>query len=184
MKLKITYNNEAKEGFSSGWGFSCLIEKQNQKILFDTGADSKELLYNINKLNINPKDINKVVISHRHWDHTGGLDGFMKENGNKATLIWPDKKDSFKISKGVYSTGALRGFLGLEEQSLVVESSKGLIVLVRCSHPGVDKILDAARHIKEKNHIYAIIGGFHGFNKLEALKGIEIIGGVCRMYEA
>ena len=87
MKLTITYNNEAKEGFSSGWGFSCLIEADNKKILFDTGDEPTGLLSNMKKLDINPKDIDTVVISHNHWDHTGGLQGFLKENGNKAKVI-------------------------------------------------------------------------------------------------
>jgi 7,8-dihydropterin-6-yl-methyl-4-(beta-D-ribofuranosyl)aminobenzene 5'-phosphate synthase len=172
MRLIIVYDNEAKNGLKPDWGFSCLIEN-NKKILFDTGADSKILLYNMKKLNINPKDIDIVIISHHHQDHEGGLNGFLKANGNKAKVIWPDKKESFKIIEGVYSTGVLRSFVGPEEQSLFLKTKKGLVVLVGCSHPGVDKILDS---VKKYGKIYAIIGGFHGFRKLDALKRIEIIG--------
>ena len=46
MRLKILYDNDAKEGFRRGWGFSCLV---NEKILFDTGADLNTLLFNIRK---------------------------------------------------------------------------------------------------------------------------------------
>jgi len=181
MKLIILYNNTAKEAFKSGWGFSCLISNDSEKILFDTGAGSKALLYNMNKLNINPNEIDKVVISHRHFDHTGGLKGFLREvSGDKPEILWPDNEQSFEISKGIYSTGALSsGFFAPKEQSLIIETSKGLVVLVGCSHPGVDNILQAVRKIKglkSNEGIYAVIGGFHGFNKLDELKGIKFIG--------
>ena len=173
MKLSILYNTTAKRGFKSGWGFSRLID---EKILFDTGADSESLLYNMDKLNINPDAISKIVISHRHYDHTGGLSGLLNRiKGNKPIIIWPDNKHSFKVSEGIYSTGALSsGPLGPKEQSLVIESPKGAILVVGCSHPGVDNILKAAKRIG--GNIYAIIGGFHDFDKIDELDGIELIG--------
>lgn len=54
-------------------GFSCLIEEKRKKILFDTGCEGPGLLYNIKKLGYNIKNINALIISHQHWDHTGGL---------------------------------------------------------------------------------------------------------------
>ena len=42
-------------------------------ILFDTGGDSATLLHNMKELNIDPKDLGIVVISHAHGDHTGGF---------------------------------------------------------------------------------------------------------------
>lgn len=179
MKLTIVYDNNAKNSLKSDWGFSCLIE-DSKKVLFDTGADSKILIYNMKQLNIDPKAIDIVVLSHNHWDHIGGLKGFLKANENKAEIIWPDKKQSFKVAEGIFSTGTLSsGFLSIKEQSLFIETSKGLVVLVGCSHPSVDNILKAVRKIKglkDNEGIYAIIGGFHGFSKLEKLRGIEFIG--------
>lgn len=174
MKLTITYNNEAREGFSSGWGFSCLIEAANKKILFDTGNKPEGLLLNMKKLGIDPKKIDIVVISHNHWDHTGGLDGFLRENRNKAKVINPDEfSEPTKIINNVYSTGPLKSFLSPKEQSLFIKTEKGLVVVVGCSHPGVDKILKVA---KKYGKVRAIIGGFHGFNKFDFLEGIAIIG--------
>jgi len=37
MDIKILFDNEALDGFKKGWGFSCLIETAEKKILFDTG---------------------------------------------------------------------------------------------------------------------------------------------------
>ncbi|MDZ7798259.1 MAG: MBL fold metallo-hydrolase [Patescibacteria group bacterium] len=180
MILKILYNNRAKEGFKEGWGFSCLIEsiKENKKILFDTGADFETLSFNAQKLGVNFKNIDKVVISHDHDDHTGGLAGVLKEN-NKVKVIWPKNENSFRIISGIFSTGSLKAAIDLKEQSLFLATKKGLVIIVGCSHPGVDKILQRVkevRSLKNNKKIYAIIGGFHGFNKLDELEGIEVIG--------
>jgi len=73
MKLKIAYDNKAKPGFKEGWGFSCLIEMEDEKILFDTGWDGNILLSNMEKFGIRPAEIKRAIISHDHWDHAGGL---------------------------------------------------------------------------------------------------------------
>jgi len=46
MELRILYDNEAKEGFKSGWGFSCLV---GDKLLFDVGADLDTLIFNMRR---------------------------------------------------------------------------------------------------------------------------------------
>ena len=74
MKLTILYDNEAwNKNLKSDWGFSCLIETPGKNILFDTGASGKILLSNMRKLSIDPSIVDAVFISHRHWDHTGGI---------------------------------------------------------------------------------------------------------------
>jgi 7,8-dihydropterin-6-yl-methyl-4-(beta-D-ribofuranosyl)aminobenzene 5'-phosphate synthase len=79
MKLTIVYDNEVKKKeLKPGWGFSCLIETKSASILFDTGADSPTLLHNMRELDIDPKNIGTIVISHAHGDHTGGLSGILK----------------------------------------------------------------------------------------------------------
>ena len=172
MKIKIVYDNNAEKGFKSGWGFSCVIENK-EKVLFDTGADSETLLYNMNQLKIDPEDIDIVVLSHSHGDHTGGLKGFLESNGNKAKVYQPKAfSKPTQICEDVYSTGALGNFSGIEEQSLVVKTEKGNIVITGCAHPGLENIIDKARTLVK---IYGVIGGFHGFSKLEKLEGIELI---------
>jgi len=67
MELKILYDDEALNGFRGEFGFSCWIEYKN--ILFDTGSDLTTLMFNIRKFMINPKDIERIVLSHKHGDH-------------------------------------------------------------------------------------------------------------------
>jgi len=178
MKVTIVYNNEANPGFKSGWGFSCLIEA-DEKLLFDTGNSGKKLIYNMKELNVVPETIDKVVISHNHWDHTGGLKYFLKAN-NHAQVFHPESfSKSTEICAGIYSTGALGTFI--KEQSLVVNTEKGNVVVTGCAHPGLENIIEKS---KELGKIYGVVGGFHGFSKTEKLQGIELIAPChCTQYK-
>ena len=63
MKVTIIYDNTAyKKELKADWGFSCLVEAFNRKILFDTGTDGNILLSNMKKLGIQPKDIQDIFI--------------------------------------------------------------------------------------------------------------------------
>lgn len=73
-KVTILYDNYVfTEGTKSDWGFSCLVEGFEKTILFDTGAKSEILMGNIAKLGVDLKKVEVIVLSHNHWDHTGGL---------------------------------------------------------------------------------------------------------------
>lgn len=187
-KLTIVYDNKAKPGFKSGWGFSCLVETQNKKILFDTGCEGPGFLYNIKKLGYNAENIDIAVISHQHWDHTGGLFSLLELNGNIKVFVLKSFSEHLKdeirkkaklkevvigqkIIENAYTTGLIEN--SPDEQSLILKTIKGIIVIVGCSHPGVDKILGIS---KKYGKIFAVIGGFHGFSNFDALKDIEMIG--------
>ncbi len=178
MKITIVYDNEAGAGLKSGWGFSCLVDS-GQKILFDTGDNGEKLIFNFEKLSIDPESVDKVVLSHDHWDHVDGLEGLQKFN-SKAEVVLPEAfSQPTEISPGIYSTGAL-GTL-IKEQSLVAKTEKGNIVVTGCAHPGLEKILQAARQLGE---IYGVLGGFHGFSKFDKLEGIQLIGPChCTQYK-
>ncbi|MEA3222151.1 MAG: MBL fold metallo-hydrolase, partial [Thermodesulfobacteriota bacterium] len=154
MKITLIYDNTVhKEGLSADWGFACLIEMEGcPKILFDTGANGKILLSNMKALDIDPSSIEEVMISHNHWDHTGGLSDILKANNTIKLYVpasFPDVSgakevvrvdNSLEIHDGVFSTGELSNI----EQSLIIKTKKGLAVIAGCSHSGVTNILDAA----------------------------------------
>ncbi len=182
MKITIVYDNEVKQpGLKADWGFSCIIEAQDApQILFDAGADGSILLHNMKKLKFDPGAIGIVVISHPHWDHVGGLQDIMEANRD-AELYVPESfgsgisarkvtriKGAFQIRKNIFSTGELQGI----EQSLAINTDKGVMVIVGCSHPGVGNILDAASRFGK---IYGIAGGFHGFYDLDRLSPLSLI---------
>jgi len=186
MKIKILYDNRAREGFVSAWGFSCLIETE-EKILFDTGQDGKILLHNANKLNESLEDVTKIVISHEHWDHIGGLPYVLNKAKNAEVFVLRSFSERLKeeisklarvhevykkeeISRGIFSTGELGN--AIKEQSLFIETEKGFLVITGCAHPGIDTILE---FVKRYGKIYWLMGGFHDFNKLEYLREIPVL---------
>jgi len=182
MKLSIVYDNcLAKAGLRTGWGFAAFLETQDAPpLLFDTGADGATLLYNMKQLDIDPRRIGVIVISHAHGDHTGGLSDILEINKQAEIYVpastvarLPGRKvflvsQAIQISEAVFSIGELQGI----EQSLAIKTTKGIVVVTGCSHPGVGAILEAAsRHGK----IYGIIGGFHGFRDFNQLQGLSLI---------
>jgi len=184
MKLTIVYDNELSKkeiGLQSDWGFACLVETNHESILFDTGTKGEILLNNLKKLNINPKDIKKIVISHEHRDHRGGLNSLIpyvkniklyhlgyKPPTEKIISIIPQIPE--KISEKVWTTGRVEGLV--DEQSLVLKGNKGWYILTGCSHPGLEKILHIAKQI---GNIVGIVGGFHGFNNFQLVEDLDLI---------
>ena len=182
MRITVVYDNEiGSVGLRKGHGFSALIEDGGvPPLLFDTGADGPTLLHNMKELNIDPRDIGTIVISHAHDDHTGGLSEILSINevaelylpssfkraflGRKVTVV----KGPVQIRENIFSTGELEGV----EQSLALKTAKGLFVLTGCAHSGMDKILAAAAKF---GTLYGIAGGFHGFHDFELFKDLSLI---------
>jgi len=182
VKITLIYDNETiREDLTGDWGFACLVKAQGQRILFDTGADGEILLANMEALDIQPGSIGTVVISHHHWDHTGGLLSFLDRNPDVRLYI-PATYDPpaiaresavrvtepVQIDENIYSTGLLEGI----EQSLVIKTGPGNIIIVGCSHSGVGNILKAA---SEYGQNYALLGGLHGFDDYDILSELKHI---------
>lgn len=180
MRITIVYDNKVwKDNLKADWGFSCLIEVYGKNILFDTGANSRILLKNMEKLEIDPMAVDEVFISHAHWDHTGGLSDFLSINPCRVyiPLSCPEPtgggevvkvKEPLKVHENIFSIGELMGI----EQSLVIKTEEGVVVIAGCSHPGVREILkNASLYGKVK----ALIGGLHGFSEFNLIESLEII---------
>ena len=177
MKMVILYDNYPyKEGLFTGWGFSCLIEAEGKRILFDTGGDGHILLHNMRSLAIDPEAIDLVVLSHPHGDHTGGLSALMGVN-QKVTVFLPRsfpkgfKEDIRRLGgevkeisgpsqiwDGFYSTGEMGSWI--KEQSLVIHTPKGMVIITGCAHPGVVNIIRRAKETWRKE-VLLVLGGFH-----------------------
>ena len=72
LKVTILSTMLADQGLGE-WGFSALVEADGHKILFDTGAHPRTVLENAKELKIDLTDVQDVVLSHFHDDHTTGL---------------------------------------------------------------------------------------------------------------
>ncbi len=175
--ISVYDNYQIKPGLKTAWGFASLIKTPEEQILFDTGGNSDVLLSNMKKLKIDPESIDKVFISHKHGDHVGGLKGFLEQNNNVTVYIPRSFPNSIKkmilkqgaeyteisgpqkISKSAYSTGELTG--PPTEQSIVINTKKGIVVITGCAHPGIVRIVSKAKEIMKTDRVFLVGGGFH-----------------------
>ena len=177
LSIIVSYdNNPYKERLTTAWGFSCVIRGTEKTILFDTGGDGSILVTNLEELGINPKEIDLVVLSHIHGDHIGGLPSFLEKNPEVVVYLPKSFPKGFKdgvkeygakvvevqgplkICQEVYSTGELG--TGIKEQSLIIYTEKGLIVITGCAHPGIVRIVNKAKDLV-KGDVLLVMGGFH-----------------------
>jgi 7,8-dihydropterin-6-yl-methyl-4-(beta-D-ribofuranosyl)aminobenzene 5'-phosphate synthase len=183
ITITILYDNYPfGEGLKTDWGFSCIIKGTEKTILFDTGTQSDILFHNVKSLNVNLKNVDLVPLSHNHGDHTGGLFAFLKENNKVSVYVPVSFSDSFKkrvkdsgakivsvdepveICKNVHLTGELTG--PANEQALILDTSKGLVVITGCAHPGIVDMVKRAKEVVKKD-VYLVFGGFHLVSKSE-----------------
>lgn len=87
MEMKVLVDNVVyKKQLNAEHGLSFLITVDNQKILFDTGQTDL-FIKNAKLLGETLKDVDYVVLSHGHLDHTGGLTHFLSINKNAKVLL-------------------------------------------------------------------------------------------------
>ena len=205
-------------------GFACFIETPEGNYLFDTGQGFG-IVQNSLALNKDLRSINAVMISHGHYDHTGGLPAVLKLKGEVDVYGHPDifseriwssgDKSRFvgipyrrvyleslganfllgnelvEVGPGVFLTGEIPRHSTFEkgdsnmtailpngstihpdplkdDLSLIVDSSKGLILVLGCAHAGMINIIEYALAQTGRDRIHAIIGGTHlGFSSDE-----------------
>ncbi|MBN1504336.1 MAG: MBL fold metallo-hydrolase [Candidatus Eisenbacteria bacterium] len=179
LKLTVVYDNHSgAEGLKPAWGFACVVEGLEKTILFDTGGDAPTLLANMAKLGLRPQDVEVVVLSHAHGDHTGGLRGFLEANSRVMVYLldsFPaglrndarrrgadvvDVSGPTQLCAGATVTGEILGEAGIPEQSLVLRGNAGAAVVTGCAHPGIVRIVERAKALTEVEVLLAL-GGFH-----------------------
>jgi 7,8-dihydropterin-6-yl-methyl-4-(beta-D-ribofuranosyl)aminobenzene 5'-phosphate synthase len=175
LKLTILYDNTTTDSrLKSDWGFAALVEYGGHMLLFDTGANGPILLSNMQQLGVDPRAIEAVVLSHEHYDHTGGLQALL-DAGYRPTVYVPSKfgdiskqqlrkqiqlvevTDATEIFPGVHTTRPVGSTI---EQALVAESREGTVVIVGCAHPGLVEMVRQAQQVVP-GKIFLLAGGFH-----------------------
>lgn len=183
------YNNiPYREGLTADWGFSCLIEEAG--LLFDTGAKGDVLVSNMRALGIDPAAIRRLVLSHDHWDHIGGIEAVLAANPAAEVYV----HDAFsektlseirkyteprivtewtEVANGIAVTGPLG--TDIREQSLVLSTPGGHLVVTGCAHPHIGRIIE---RVSAAGPVRGVIGGFHTVTgeDIDALAGVAYLG--------
>jgi len=183
--ISVVYdNNPYDERLKPDWGFSCFVNGLGKSILFDTGANGRILLSNLEQIGIPPERIDAVILSHEHRDHTGGLEALVSRNPEIEVWIPYFFVSSFKqgvqkqgakvfevkasqnICEQAFSTGVINGWI--KEQSLVLDTERGVVLITGCAHPRITEIIGRVKELFSKS-IYLALGGFHlaGFDKAD-----------------
>lgn len=216
LRIKILCENSAGSiaGTLGEHGFAALLQWGDEALLFDTGGGHM-LLHNAQRMNVDLRSVERVVLSHGHYDHAGGLWPLLQVAGPKEILAHPrvfqkryvlregtlrsvgipyseefltglgatfSYDDSFReVMPGVFLTGEVpratsfeEGDTGLycdeercardtipDDQSLVIVTEKGLLLLLGCCHAGVINTLDLAREKTGVKEVYGVVGGCH-----------------------
>jgi 7,8-dihydropterin-6-yl-methyl-4-(beta-D-ribofuranosyl)aminobenzene 5'-phosphate synthase len=165
-----------------GMGFGCVIITPEVNILFDSGYESTAgavLMSNMEMMDIDPMDIDTVVISHYHL--TGGLEAFLDRNPNVTVYVpaglgfqrykqiveshgaeYLELAKFTKLSENIYSTGAINSEIDrIMEQTLVVDTEAGLVVVCGCAHPGIVNVLEIIKEELPNREFCLVMGGFH-----------------------
>ncbi len=184
VEITVLFNNVPQDpSLQTAHGFSCLIEGLDKTVLFDTGGDGHILLENMAKLGKDPAAVDVIVLSHKHWDHSGGLFTFLRQARKGVDIYFPKAvsakfrdhaamlgavphvidENPAEIIGGLLSTGQLGGPDLVEEkreQAIVIPAAEGTILVTGCAHPG---IVDIARRAREVGGapLHMVLGGFH-----------------------
>jgi 7,8-dihydropterin-6-yl-methyl-4-(beta-D-ribofuranosyl)aminobenzene 5'-phosphate synthase len=177
VKLTIIYDNTTlTPDLQPDWGFACVLELPENTVLFDTGTDPDILMANMGQLGFSPTDFDALMISHDHYDHTGGLDAVLAANSNVTVVCPSEFAPEFKerifahgaelreiggaqeVLPGLMSTGNVgRGFV---EHAAVLRVDDGMLVVTGCAHPGVAEMVAQGRAAFEWD-VDLVLGGFH-----------------------
>jgi 7,8-dihydropterin-6-yl-methyl-4-(beta-D-ribofuranosyl)aminobenzene 5'-phosphate synthase len=187
--LKITClaeDTSPRLPFWGAHGLSMLVEADDKKILFDTNSFGEVLSHNAEELEVNLQDIDYFLLSHTHDDHSGGLSGIQKLIRNKPMICTTDafseempnneelkqimsnvqeNIENREIFPGVTVIGEQDGInpkYPVKEIALVINlEGKGLVVVLGCSHPGINNIINDVKDMFPDVPIHGIVGGLH-----------------------
>jgi 7,8-dihydropterin-6-yl-methyl-4-(beta-D-ribofuranosyl)aminobenzene 5'-phosphate synthase len=185
--LEVYNNILFRPVLTPAWGFSSYLQESH--LLFDTGGDGSILLENLSRLNIGPDEIQIIVLSHDHSDHTGGLDALLARNPEISVFVHegfgpgtlarirrcgnPHMVHGWqRITDNIFSTGPLSD--GIREQSLAVSVRGGYLVICGCAHPHIGTII---RSVSNSGPVWGALGGFHSVSEedIQSLEGLKYV---------
>jgi 7,8-dihydropterin-6-yl-methyl-4-(beta-D-ribofuranosyl)aminobenzene 5'-phosphate synthase len=118
IRIKTLCENTASLNCISEWGLSILTDVDGFKILSDTGG-GLSIIHNAKAMGVDFSDIDKVVISHGHWDHAGGLPEVLQGRADAIDVIGHPDIWSSKYS---YKEGSKEQYIGIQYNREYLES--------------------------------------------------------------
>jgi 7,8-dihydropterin-6-yl-methyl-4-(beta-D-ribofuranosyl)aminobenzene 5'-phosphate synthase len=176
VEISVVYDNVPFDPrLKTNWGFAALVSTQAHTLLFDTGGDGATLLGNMQLLGIDTHQIESVVLSHAHGDHTGGLFSLLDSGIHPSVYVLPSFQTAFKnsvrqrtnlietttgqvLAQAIYTTGEMGK--DTPEQALIIQAKQGLVVVTGCAHPGIVEIVRKSQDLFSQP-VYLVMGGFH-----------------------
>lgn len=115
----LSENTVAAPFLLAEWGLSILVETDEVNILLDTGASNVSAAHNADSLGIDLSRVDKIVISHGHFDHTGGLQQVLQLMRREVEIIaHPD----MWAAKYARRRGDVKNYCGIPFQRSLLES--------------------------------------------------------------
>jgi len=113
MKIvNLIENTEGNPDCVSAHGLSFYVETKNHKLLLDLGP-SEDTLKNATALGINLSDVDTVILSHGHYDHSGGIIPFTKINNKAAIYMQAAATDAYFADDGMDAPERYR-YIGID----------------------------------------------------------------------
>ncbi len=172
----ICDNRPFLRGYLPSWGLSLGVREEGEWTLFDLGNSPEVFLHNFTRSGGDLKQVRRIILSHLHHDHAGGLAAFSL-NRRPVELYLPEPippEDIRQLNayhfdvkivppKGI-QTGKFQVFPvpggDPPEQLLIMENGEGLGILTGCAHYGIENGLLKVRE-RFKRPITLVCGGFH-----------------------
>ncbi|WP_282036920.1 MBL fold metallo-hydrolase [Saccharicrinis aurantiacus] len=158
MEITILIDNNKEDlKYRTEHGLSILIEDSGYSILFDTGK-TNAFIQNAVKLEKDLRNVDYVILSHGHYDHTGGLEAFLKLN-RKAKVILKKEALQKKWSK----SQTIERNIGIQtqikgERFIFIDSPlelfKDFWILPNIDRPKNQEYTDTYLFVEHNNSIY------------------------------
>jgi 7,8-dihydropterin-6-yl-methyl-4-(beta-D-ribofuranosyl)aminobenzene 5'-phosphate synthase len=180
MEIRVLFDKyTTAKNVHTGWGVAFLI---NGHILFDTGENGQWLIHNMETMGVSVEQIDTVVISHDHWDHTGGLWALLERKAEMTVYCCPGFSTKFKqkverlgaklvqaaavteIARNIFVSGEIAGAYkgtSIAEEALVICSAERSAIITGCAHPGIIKMIEKISGSFPKQRVSFVMGGFH-----------------------